>query len=147
MTTAKRTIIALTVLLGGLALAACSNAGANSGGSSTYTLSGTVSSPTGATVKDGTYVYLKLVAASGSVNDSALYWTRAAFSSGVAKYSVSGISAGSYTGFAFIDMDGNAADNASAAPDTGDWVTQGGSALTISGDETSNLDANVWTQL
>ena len=73
-----------------LALAGCSAASAGGGsGTSTYTLSGSVATPNGATVNNGTYVYLKLVTSGGASTAPALYWTRSAFSGGGASYSIS----------------------------------------------------------
>jgi uncharacterized protein (DUF2141 family) len=130
-----------------LALAGCSAANASGGGNTsnlTYTLSGSVATPNGATVNNGTYVYLKLVTSGGAFTAPALYWTRGAFSGGSASYSISGISAGTYTGWVFIDMNGDAPDNSSALPDTGDYSLSAGQPITISGDQTQNVGVNGW---
>ena len=116
------------------------------GGVSTYTLSGSVAQPTGVTVPIGTHVYLKLVVNGGASSSAALYWTRTAFSSGSATYSVGRIIAGTYTGWAFIDMNGDAPDNSSAMPDAGDWGTTSGAQITISGDQTQDLSPDGWTR-
>ena len=125
-------IATLSIIL--FALAACP--AANGGGgpsSSTYTLSGSVASPNGVTVNNGTYVYLKLVTNGGGSTAAALYWTRSAFSGGSANYGISGIAAGTYTGWVFIDMDGSSPNNSSAMPNTGDWGIPTGQQITISG--------------
>ncbi len=122
----------------GFGLAACSNV-------TGYSLSGSVASPSqGPTVPDGTYVYLKLVASGGAATYPALYWTRAAFAGGSAIYSITGIAAGSYTGWAFIDIDGQALDGPSAMPDASDYSTASGQSITIPATQTQNLGAGGW---
>ena len=129
--------VAFSVVLG------CSAPGA---GSPTYTLSGSVATPQGATVGNGTYVYLKLVANGGASSAAALYWTRSAFSGGSASYSISGILGGTYTGWVFIDMNGDAHDASTAMPDTDDYAIQNGQQIAISGDETQNVSQDGWVQ-
>lgn len=95
-------------------------------------------------LNNGTYVYLKLVTSGGAYTAAALYWTRSAFSGGGASYSISGIAAGTYTGWVFIDMNGDAPNNSSALPDPGDYGLSAGQPITISGDQTQNVGVNGW---
>lgn len=110
------------------------------------TLSGTFASPDGVTVPDGIYGYLKLVISGGLPTDPALYWTRSnAFSGGSASYSITGIAvAGTYTSYAFIDMNANALNNATAMPDSSDSYRQTGQQIAISGNQTLNLGSSGW---
>jgi len=84
-----------------------------------YTLSGTLTQ----SAANGKITYLKLVAQGDFYTATALYRTNSTvFSGGSATYSKSGIAAGFYTAYVFIDMNGNA--NASdPLPDTGDYFT------------------------
>jgi hypothetical protein len=108
-------------------------------------LSGTWAIPGSITVPNGIYGYVKLVASGGLPTDQALYWTRSNESSGgSAGYSIAGIAAGSYTVWAFIDVNGNAPNNASALPDAGDYSLQTGMSITISGNQTLNLGPSGW---
>ena len=110
-----------------------------------YTLLGTFASPDGVTVPDGIYGYLKLVPNGGAPTDPALYWTRSkAFSGGSAGYSITGIAPGTYTAYAFIDMNANAPDNASAMPDSSDFYLQTGQEIAISGSQVLNLGPGGW---
>jgi hypothetical protein len=106
-----------------------------------YKLSGTWVIPSGSIAPNGIYGYLKLVTSGGLSTGQALYWTRSSeFSSGGASYSIAGIAAGTYTVWAFVDVNGNAPNNASALPDSGDYFLEAGKQVTISGDQTLNLD-------
>jgi len=78
--------------------------------------------------------------------DPALFWTRSnAFLGGSASYSITGIPiAGTYTAYAFIDMNANAPDNSTAMPDSGDYYLQAGQQISISGNQTLNLGPSGW---
>ncbi len=110
-----------------------------------FTLSGAWPSPTGATIPDGVFGYIKLTASGGSPTDAALYWSQStAFSGGSASYSVTGIAAGSYTAWAFIDANANAPNSDASFPDPGDWVLQAPKQVTIAGELTLNFDPGEW---
>jgi len=137
-------VLWLVSVLTVLVLVGCSGGG----NSSTYTLSGSVATPDGATGIDGKYAYLKLVQNGGSASSPALYWTKSTpFSGGSATYSVSGIAAGTYTGWAFINMNDSAPSDSSAMPDAGDYATPDGEQISISGDRTLNLDSSAMQQV
>jgi hypothetical protein len=109
---------------------------------STHTLSGTLTKSGAA---NGVYAYLKLVVSTGTSSSPALYWTRStAFSSGTASYTITGISAGTYMGFSFLDVNGNSPNSTSASPDAGDYATQSGQALAITADQVSNIPDVAW---
>jgi hypothetical protein len=119
------------------ALVACKGGGLEQ----VYKLSGTWGIPSGSVAPNGIYGYLKLVTSGGLPTDQALYWTRSSeFPSGSASYSIVGIAAGTYTVWAFVDVNGNAPNSASALPDSGDYYLETGKQITISGDQTLNLD-------
>ncbi|HUI71920.1 MAG TPA: hypothetical protein VL354_15480 [Spirochaetia bacterium] len=142
----KRFLAVAAVL--GVMLVVLAGCPAASSGGATYTLSGSVATPTGATVDNTMYVYLKLVTNGGSSTSTALYWTRAQFSGGTANYSISGISTGTYTGWAFIDIKHtyDANPSSSVQPVSGDYGTQSpGATITISGNQTENLDSSSMT--
>ena len=106
-----------------------------------YKLSGNWVIPSASIAPNGIYGYLKLVASGGLPTDQALYWTRSSeFTSGGASYSMAGIAAGTYTVWAFVDVNGNAPNSASALPDSGDYYLETGKLITISSDQTLNLD-------
>jgi hypothetical protein len=117
-------LVAAVVLLS-LSITSCTGSGSSA---PTYTLSGTLTK-TG--VADGVFGYVKLVAHGGLGSDAALYWARSSeFLSEAATYSIAAIAEGSYTGYAFIDTNGDAAGDATSMPDEiGDWVTDGGGTL------------------
>ena len=127
------------------ALLAFAVSGCGGDSSDTTTLSGTL---TKSGVADGTYAYLKLVAQGAAVTSTTLFWTRStAFSSGHATYALADIKHGVYTGYAFIDVNGNAAGNASSMPDSGDWGTNGGQNFDMSKDQTGDLPEQTWIQM
>jgi hypothetical protein len=110
-----------------------------------YQMSGTWESPSGITVPNGVYGYVKLVADSGQPTDPAVYWTRSsAFSGGTARYAISGIAAGTYTVWAFIDMNANAPNNAASMPDAADYFLREGRQVSVSADLVLNLDSSDW---
>ena len=127
-------LVSLCLLLVAVLLC-CTQPGSST---STYTLSGSVASPP-VTPTDGTFVYLKLVANGGAASAAALYWTRSPFAGGSASYSISGIAAGTYTGWAFVDMNHTAPDNSSALPTPGDYSTQNGQQITTESNQTQNV--------
>ncbi len=112
------------------------NSGSGSSGSSSFTLSGTLTfttvSPNGHTAQ------LKLVTHGGSSTATALYSVSAVFSGNTANYSISGIAAGTYTGWAFIDMN----NSGGSQPDTGDYYAT--SDISISGNNTSDIPNTAW---
>jgi hypothetical protein len=110
----------------------------------TYSISGTIYK-TG--VANGVFAYLKLVASGGSASSPTLYFTKSnPFSNGTATFSLGGIAAGTYTGYAFIDVNGNAMASA-PMPDAGDYVTSANPQIAISGNMTNQdiLD-NSWVR-
>ncbi len=110
-----------------------------------FTLSGAWASPSGIIVPDGIYGYLKLVANGAPPTDQALYWTRSsAFSGGSASYAITGITAGTYAAYAFIDMNANAPNDATAMPDSMDCYLQAGQQAIISGNQTLDLGSSGW---
>jgi uncharacterized protein (DUF2141 family) len=110
-----------------------------------YQLSGTWASPSGVTVPNGVYGYLKLVASGGLSTAQALYWTRSSgFSGGSSSYSIAGIAAGTYTVWAFIDMNANAANDSTSMPDAADYFLQSGKQVNISGNQILNFDSSGW---
>ena len=141
-------LIACLAALFSLALMSCPAGG--DGGATGYTLSGTlyVSNTYNDGIEaatDGDFAYLKLVAAGGSSEDPALYWTRStAFSGNQATYSFSDVAEGPYTGWVFIDANRNAAGDETSMPDTGDYVTDGGGNVTITANTEFDLPAESW---
>ena len=126
------------VVLASLTVVGCPS----SSSSDSYTLSGTLTQPDAIA---GSFAYLKLVASDGDSSSPALYWTKStAFSDGSATYSLGGIEEGDYLGYAFIDVDGNAAGDGTSEPDVGDWATAG-QAISISSDMT--VDINEWDEI
>ncbi|MBN2497207.1 MAG: hypothetical protein JXR96_21620 [Deltaproteobacteria bacterium] len=139
MKTRAKMIMGLVGCLGLVCFVAC---GDSDGEEDTYTLSGNAilsSAP------DGVIAYLKLVVSGGSGNAEALYYAVSEpFSGGQAAYSVSGIEAGSYTGHAFVDMNGNAAGDGSSMPDSGDYVSSEGHDILIDGDKQEDIPEAAW---
>jgi len=132
-------LVGLVVLLS-LLIMSCTNAGSSS--PMTYTLSGTLSK-TG--VSDGVFGYVKLVVHGGAGDATALYWARSSqFVSDVATYSITSIAEGSYTGYAFIDTNDNAAGDGTSMPDSGDWATDGGGDFAINTDQVFDLPDGAW---
>ena len=110
-----------------------------------FTLSGTLSK-TG--IVDGIYAYTKLVAHGGDGTDPALYSVRSGvFSSGAATYAITDIQAGTYTQWTFIDVNGNAAGDATSMPDAGDWSTPFGNDVVIDADRTSDIGDATWVKI
>ncbi|MBW1807554.1 MAG: hypothetical protein JRJ87_05120 [Deltaproteobacteria bacterium] len=114
------------------------------------------SSESGFTVKgtltksgvDGSTAYLKLVAPGGGGDATALYFTASTtFSSGTATYSLPGVAAASYSGWAFIDVNSNASGDATSMPDAGDFVSNEGEVIPINADLTSNISETDWLLL
>jgi hypothetical protein len=121
----KAILIAAALLLSA-AILSCDN---STSAETKYSVSGTITK-TGLT--NGLYAYLKIVVNGGASDSPTLYSTRStAFSGGTATYSLSGIAAGTYTGYAFIDVNGN------ISPDAGDFVTDGGGQITVSANVTN----------
>ncbi len=113
------------------------------GGSSGFTVAGTL---TKHGVSDGVVCYLKFVSYGGSGFDTPLYWTSSSpFWAGVAQYSYSGVKAGKYTGWAFIDVNGNASGKGDSVPDEGDWVTVDGADVDVQGDMILDIPDEFWT--
>ena len=97
------------------------------------------------TAPDGVKVYMKLVASGADSTATALYFTASEpFSSGEATYTLTGVENGSYTGYAFIDMNENAAGDDTSMPDDGDYVTDGGGDLVVNGDTVSDIPEVAW---
>lgn len=141
MKTVMLFVLAATAI--SVAVLSCEDAG-----SATYTVSGTVTCTTSRIAigypSDDKTVYLKIVDEGGDSNATALYSGQATFTStGSTSYSISNVETGKYTGWAFIDMDGSGG----PAPNTGDYVTNGGANFTVSGDTTVDLLDSVWTRI
>jgi hypothetical protein len=139
----ERCLFACLVILVALSITGCMGSGMSS--SKTYTISGTL---TNYSVPDDVYGYVKLVAPGGAGEDAALSWAKSGpFLSGVASYSITNIPAGSYTGYAFIDADGDAAGDGTSMPDNDDWATDGGQDLTLDSDQVIDLPDDAWIYL
>lgn len=94
----------ISVVIAVLFLTGCPvNGTADGGGSTTYTLSGTL---TRSDVLNST-AYIKIVSKGGAINDTALYSTTTVLSNGsnpyYNSYSITGIAGGNYTVWTFID--------------------------------------------
>jgi len=144
-------LIACLAALFSLALMSCPAGGDSAGGETGYTLSGTLTVannegvPTIEAATAGDFAYLKLVVFGGTELDDALYFARStAFSGNQATYSFSDVAEGPYTGWVFIDANHNAAGDETSMPDTGDYVTDGGGDITITGDKEFDLTAESW---
>jgi hypothetical protein len=139
----RKTVIVLAAMAFALILGSC---GASSDdkdeGDETYTVSGHFVK-TG--VPDGVYGYGKLVAGpNGAETATVLYSAKsAAFSGGSASFSIPDVEEGDYTCYAFIDLDGNASASA-PAPDSGDWVTDGGDDISVSDDFAKDVPDGAW---
>ena len=119
-----------------------SDSGSNSGPAPTYTISGTFIK---SGVANGVLGYAKLVAWGAEGDAPAICWTATApFSGGTAAMSLSGVAGGSYYGYAFIDVNGNAAGGATSMPDAGDWVTDGHGEVVITSDTTIDTPEIAW---
>ena len=127
----------LLILIFVFMIAACSD---SSDPNKTFTLSGTIVKND---VTDGIYAYMKLVNKGSGVLTSALYSATVEFNSGTAHYSVSGISEGEYTLYAFIDMNSNASGGDNVLPDAGDYVSE--TDVVINGDVVLSPEENDWT--
>jgi hypothetical protein len=140
-----RLSITFLVLLA-LMLVSCPNPPDGQTAAESYTLSGSLIK-TG--IVDGTYAYLKLVAKGGAPTDATLYWTRSApYSGGTALYSISGIAEGTYTGYAFIDVNGDAPNSSAAMPGSGDWAAGPSADFVMNVDQTSiDIPEGDWTQM
>ncbi len=130
-------IIWLVVVVCTLGLSACGSGNGESG----FTVSGTLTK----SGVDGSTAYLKLVAPGGGGDAVALYFTASTtFSSGTATHSLPGVEAASYSGWAFIDVNSNAAGDATSMPDAGDFVSNEGAVIAINADLTSNINETDW---
>jgi len=97
---------------------------------------------------DGELAYLKLVASGAAPDTQAIYFAVSTpFSAGTATYSVTGIDEGQYTGYAFIDVNGNATGDESSLPDSGDFITDEGADVNMTGDLTLDINESDWSQL
>lgn len=102
----------------------------------TYKLSGTI---TKSGVADGITVSIKLVDEGDDLYSEPLYSAEATFSSNSASYTISGIEAGDYNLFAFINV---ATGGESSVPDSGDYVTS--FDVSINGDKTIDISEDYW---
>jgi hypothetical protein len=108
-----------------------------------YTMSGTV---TKSGIANGTTAYFKLVHQGDSASAPALYSGSATYAGEGTPFSVPDIAAGTYSAYAFFDVDGNNADPDNPMPDSGDWVAEN-TSITIEGDNTNNnIGEADWTQ-
>ncbi len=133
-------LLLVFLVLFALSLSGCDDSGSPA---ETYTLSGTLSR----SGVDGEYAYLKLVTPGAGAGAAALYSAMStAFSSTSATYTVSGIASGTYDGYAFIDMNGNAAATG-YAPDSGDYATETPAVLSMTADRVQDIAEGVWSLL
>jgi len=88
---------------------------------------------------NGTFVYAKLVASGGSILAPAIYSTSGIFNGGSATLKVNSINEGSYMGFIFIDLDGNA-DPENPLPDNGDAAVASDGDLIINKDTVISVE-------
>jgi hypothetical protein len=130
---------ALILIAFSLCLSACKKNGDDD--PDTYSLSGTISK-TG--VADGTYAYAKLVAGPGGGSTATILYSAksSAFSSGSATYSVVGIEEGTYTGWVFIDVDGDG--SVTLSPDSGDYYAS--ADVTVNANKTFDIPNSAWTK-
>ena len=143
----KRFLAVVAVLGVMLVVLAGCPAASSGGGSTTYTISGSVATPSIAAggIPDGTYAYLKLVKRGDPYTATPLYLTTAQFSGGTAHYSISGISAGDYTGWAFIHITSGSVSQSSPLPSIGDYVTDSPLQISFPPDQPSqNPDPGSW---
>jgi hypothetical protein len=118
------------------------DSGSTSGPATTYTVSGMFIK---SGVADGVHGYAKLVAWGAAETAPPVYFAvTAPFSGGTAAYSLSGVAAGSYYGYAFIDVNGDAVGGGTSMPDAGDWATDGAGEVVISRDTTYNIPEDAW---
>jgi hypothetical protein len=125
-----------------LLITGCSKSNPASGnGSTTYTITTTAEPPSGGAA--GKTVYMKLVASGGLPSSPALYSASAVFpGTGNASVSMGGIVSGTYHGYAFIDMDGDAA-NTGYAPDVnGDYVCD--NEVSVTGNINETIPSEAW---
>jgi hypothetical protein len=134
----NRLLVGLVVLLS-ILITNC----ATSTSPKTYSLSGTL---TRNDASNGRFGYVKLVALGGAGDAPALYWAKSSpFFSHTATYALTNIAEGSYTGWAFIDMDGDATGDSTSMPDKdNDVATDGGGDFTIDRDQVVNLIDTDW---
>jgi hypothetical protein len=128
-------LVALAVVV---ALVGCDASGDDD--EPTYTISGTAYAPAGYNNAAAHVVGLKLVAAGAGAGGAALYSTSAVIPAlaTMTSYSLAGIAAGAYEGWAFIDMDGD------LVPDAGDWGTTDADVFTMSADVVLDVPAVAW---
>ncbi|MBN2544700.1 MAG: hypothetical protein JXB50_02810, partial [Spirochaetes bacterium] len=104
-----------------------------------YTVSGTLTRADA----NGKTAYLKLVAHGEFYTSDALYLDSSTqFVIGSATYSKGGVSAGNYTGWIFIDMNGNA-NPSDPLPDTGDYYVENEN-INITSDTVINVLEGDW---
>jgi ABC-type phosphate transport system substrate-binding protein len=140
----KRTAMVIAGLVACLGLVGFAGCG-SSDDDPTATISGAI---TQSNAPDGVKCYMKLVAHGGSSSAAALYFAASSeFSGGQATYSMPGVKHGSYTGYAFIDMNNNAAGDNTSMPDAGDYVTDEGGDVVIDGDWVSDIPQEAWILL
>ncbi len=129
-----------TALMAALAATAC---GSSSSNPTSFTLTGTL---TKSGVADGVSGYVKLVSPGGAATEAPIYYAVATFSGGKATYKALGVATGSYSGWAFIDINGNAK-AASPMPDTGDWATPSSASVTMDADKTLDVADASWMKV
>ncbi|MBN2547229.1 MAG: hypothetical protein JXB50_15610, partial [Spirochaetes bacterium] len=106
-----------------------------------YTVSGTLTRADA----NGKTAYLKLVEQGAGYTDTALYKAvSSVFAGGIATYSKDDVFTENYTGWIFIDMNGNV--NASnPLPDTGDYYAT--TDINVSGNTVINVNEGDWSTL
>lgn len=106
---------------------------------SLFTVSGSIERPEGT----GKTAYIKLVIQGADYTAPAQFSTSVLIVTDTANYSIPDVEAGTYTVYAFVDMDGSAAGDPDPLPDAGDWV-YGAPAVTVTvnGDLTYQITAD-----
>ncbi len=140
----KRILGLLVALAAVVALVGCESGGDDD--EPTYTVSGTAFTPAGYDNVSAHTAYMKLVASGAGGAAAPLYWASSVILAGSTSttYSMGGIAAGNYEGWAFIDMNGNAAAPPNSEPDSGDWGTPSAGPAAVYADLVLNIPDNEW---
>ncbi len=93
---------------------------------SLFTVSGSIERPEGT----GKTAYIKLVTQGADYTAPAQFSTSVLIVTDTENYSIPDVEAGTYTVYAFVDMDGSAAGDPDPLPDSGDWA-YGAPAVTV----------------
>jgi hypothetical protein len=138
----KRDFLSLLILIffAVLFLTSCPEIKNEKDEDATYTVSGTA---TFTSTLNNKTVYLKLTTYGADSTAPALYSTSATFiNTSSTNYSVSGVKKGTYSGWAFIDMNGNA--SSTNSPDIGDYVTNSSLTIVVNSNCTADIPGSAW---